>query len=212
MYPDLDATSVYIPPRHSHDIGEGFVILRPRERSLYTVYGLDISGMLDGLHKVTRWGRLRLANGQIARCLWGESKKKAPRISRNIKVCLVPKTINISSFYIIQLDINGVVEFGEAQFFFLHGTGSEISQAVAYAVVSIYSRPNQAILDESFQTLWVCAYKGESNLHLVSAKSIISVVSMQPLPSLPEEPAGEWFVVEKSGLDDADLTGQVEKE
>jgi hypothetical protein len=87
-----------------------------------------------------------------------------------------------------------------------------ISPAVAYAVVSIYSHPDQTILKESSQTLWACLYTGTTNLHLVPAKSIISLVSMQPLIPLPDEVPGRWFVVEKSGLDDADLTEQREEE
>jgi hypothetical protein len=30
---------------------------------------------------------------------------------------------------------------------------------------------------------------------------------MQPLPTLPEEPENLWFVIEKMGLDDAQLSG-----
>lgn len=114
--------------------------------------------------------------------------------------------------FTIQLSINRVIEFGEVQFFFLNGSEGNISPAVGYAVVSIYSRPDQNILEESSQTLWVCKYNGTSNLHLVPAKDIISVVSMQPLPPQNEpELEGKLFVVEKSGLDDADLGGYVER-
>jgi len=38
-------------------------------------------------------------------------------------------------------------------------------------------------------------------------KSILSVVSMQPLPKVDGDPEGLFFVVEKSGLDDVELTG-----
>lgn len=115
-------------------------------------------------------------------------------------------------YIFLQLNLNGVTEFGEVQFFFLNQPEDNISPAVAYAVVSIYSCPDQTILKESSQTLWVCLYTGTTNLHLVPAKSIISLVSMQPLIPLPDEVPGRWFVVEKSGLDDADLTEQREEE
>jgi hypothetical protein len=48
------------------------------------------------------------------------------------------------------------------------------------------------------------------SLAVIKAVSIISVVSMQPLPLLAGEEPGRWFVVEKSGLDDTELTGYVD--
>jgi hypothetical protein len=33
---------------------------------------------------------------------------------------------------------------------------------------------------------------------------------MQPLPCKPNDPENLWFVVEKSGLDDTELTGYVD--
>ena len=85
-------------------------------------------------------------------------------------------------------------------------------QLIPYALVSLYGPPNEDLLEDSFHTLWACTYHGDSNLKVVNASSIISVVSMQPLPKLAcEEGLGElWFVVEKSGLDDTDLTGYVD--
>ena len=35
---------------------------------------------------VTRWARLRLPNGQIARSAWKEKEKAKVRITRNVKV------------------------------------------------------------------------------------------------------------------------------
>jgi hypothetical protein len=45
------------------------------------------------------------------------------------------------------------------------------------------------------------------DLQVIETSAIISVISMQPLPSLPGEPDDLWFVVEKSGLDDIQLSG-----
>jgi hypothetical protein len=81
---------------------------------------------------------------------------------------------------------------------------------VPHALVSVYSRPNQDILEDSFDTLWACKYSADDNLQVVSITTIVSVVSMQPLPPLPGEPDDYWFVVEKSGLDDADMTGYID--
>jgi hypothetical protein len=42
---------------------------------------------------------------------------------------------------------------------------------------------------------------------VIPVKSISSVISMQPLPKVDGDPDGLVFVVEKSGLDDVELTG-----
>jgi hypothetical protein len=63
------------------------------------------------------------------------------------------------------------------------------------------------MLEESYQTLWACQYVGDADLRVVSTSSILASVSMQPLPPLPGERDDNWFVVEKSGLDDMQLSG-----
>jgi hypothetical protein len=80
---------------------------------------------------------------------------------------------------------------------------------ISYALVSIYSRPVHNILIESSNTLWVCRHRGDVGLQIVDLTSIAACVSMQPLPCAPSDPEGSafWFVVEKSGLEDAQLTG-----
>lgn len=87
MWPELDTSEQYHPPKYSCDLGGGFVLLRPRDRRAKRLDD-TISEMLSGSSQVVRWARLRLANGQIARSLYGEVKKKAPRISRNVKVSI----------------------------------------------------------------------------------------------------------------------------
>ena len=42
---------------------------------------------------------------------------------------------------------------------------------------------------------------------MIPVKSILSVISMQPVPKVDGDPDGLFFVVEKSGLDDVELTG-----
>jgi hypothetical protein len=42
---------------------------------------------------------------------------------------------------------------------------------------------------------------------VIAVKSILSVVSVQPLPKVDGDPDGLFFIVEKSGLDDVELTG-----
>jgi hypothetical protein len=78
---------------------------------------------------------------------------------------------------------------------------------VDHALVSIYSRPDEQLLDDSYGTLWACHYTGVNDLRVIETHTIFSVVSMQPLPLLPGERDDLWFLVEKSGLDDIQLSG-----
>jgi hypothetical protein len=104
--------------------------------------------------------------------------------------------------------LNGQVEYGEVQFYFLlFSPNSPDESPTAYALVSMYSCPSQELLNESSDTLWACHYTGDGDLHIVELSRILACVSMQPLPPLPNDPPGLWFVLEKSGLEDFQLTG-----
>lgn len=109
----------------------------------------------------------------------------------------------------MEIELNGQIEYGEVQFYFLHFTSDNPEDTpLPYALVSVYSRPVQEILDESSNTLWACRNCGDNGLRVVDLMSITACVSMQPLPRVPTDPDGTfWFVVEKSGLEDAQLTG-----
>jgi hypothetical protein len=94
MCPELYQGSKKLP-QASMDIGHGFVFLRPQDRS-YMPSEVDsvmerafVRQSLSTTDPIKRWGRLRLANGQVARSFWQEaerSKRKNIRISRNVKV------------------------------------------------------------------------------------------------------------------------------
>ena len=112
----------------------------------------------------------------------------------------------------MKLSLNGHVEYAEIQFYFLHFTSDDPDEApLPHALVSVYSRPVQEILVDSSNTLWACRYRGDDNLQVVDVSSIMACVSMQPLPPAPGD-SGEqlWFVVEKLGLEDIQLTGYEE--
>lgn len=81
------------------------------------------------------------------------------------------------------------------------------------ALVSIYSPPNQALLDASFNTLWSCTYQGDAGLKVVDVKTISSVVAMIPhnAHNFPGDIVGHFFVVEKPGLDVAHMGGNDEE-
>jgi hypothetical protein len=116
--------------------------------------------------------------------------------------------IRINSDVFRKIQLNGNTEFAEVQFYFMQENIN--GELVCYALVSLYGPPDADLLEDSYHTLWACAYLGNESLIVIKAESIISVVSMQPLPSLEGEEENRWFVVEKSGLDDTDLTGYVD--
>lgn len=96
--------------------------------------------------------------------------------------------------------------FAEVQFYFQFFNNER--ELEPRALVSVYSPPNEDMLQESFQTLWACHYSGNNCLRIVQLSEIISVVSMQPLPRRDEnDPINLWFVVEKPGLDDVEVAG-----
>ncbi|KAH9069676.1 hypothetical protein EDB83DRAFT_2221930, partial [Lactarius deliciosus] len=132
--------------------------------------------------------------GQVTQSLWCESKRACSkvRVTQNIKI-----------------ELNGQIEYAEVQFYFLHFTTDNPDNVpLPYALVSVYSRPVQEILLESSYTLWACRYRGDNDLRVIDLSSIMACISMQPLPPLPtDSESGLWFVVEKSGLEDAKLTG-----
>jgi hypothetical protein len=84
-------------------------------------------------------------------------------------------------------------------------TGSRMPMPLS--LVSLYGPPDPDLLSDSFNCLWVCTYSGTDNLSVVPVTLILSVVSMQALPKVDGDPDGLFFVVEKSGLDDVELTG-----
>ena len=105
--------------------------------------------------------------------------------------------------------MNGGIKYGEVQFFFYSANEDPEEDKIpdAYALVSLYGPPDPDLLSDSFNTLWACTYSGAENLSVIAVKSILSVVSVQPLPTVDGDPDGLFFIVEKSGLDDVELTG-----
>ncbi len=109
-----------------------------------------------------------------------------------------------------QIQFDNKVNYAEVQFFFLDDSEGT-DKFTAHALVSVYGTPDPDLLDLSFRTLWACPYQGSDNLHIIPVTDITSVVSMQPFPVKEEEQDNNlWFVVEKSGLDDTEISGYVD--
>ncbi len=104
MMPDLGPPPPSLP-RGAVDLGQGYVLLRAQDRYdrlmrpqeagafLHYLRKTAAEGSSEALDcnwcpKVTRWARLRLPNGQVARSRWKESLKPLGKLrtARNVKV------------------------------------------------------------------------------------------------------------------------------
>ncbi|KAF8802755.1 hypothetical protein BYT27DRAFT_7226246 [Phlegmacium glaucopus] len=175
LCPVLDKTFTPFLPSLSHDLGQGFVLLQPRDHYIKTLQGQERIAILDAvdISALRKWGHLQLLNGQI-------------KLNRKLEFCKV-------QFYFMVKNVEGELD--------------------VYALVSLYRPPNMDILEDSYNMLWACTYNGDDNLKVIPISAIISVVSMKLLPLKEGDPDNfwfRWFVVEKSSLDDIELTGYVD--
>ena len=67
--------------------------------------------------------------------------------------------------------------------------------------MSLYSPPNEYLLQKSHTTLAVCRYPDEGALVVIDAKSILSVVAMIPFNFLIDNNSDQYFMIEQVGLD-----------
>ena len=82
IYPDLDPMGTSELPKFSCDLGRGYVLLRPRDRSPASISGpcKDLLLQIFSTSNIWRWGRLHLPNGQVTRSLWCKSKQASDRV------------------------------------------------------------------------------------------------------------------------------------
>ena len=95
------------------------------------------------------------------------------------------------------------MHFAEVLFYLLLVVGNELK---ALGLVSMYSQPDQALLEASSYTLWSCTYQGDAALKVINVKAIVGVVAMIPHQPFPGS-VGRFFVTEKPGLDVAHMGG-----
>lgn len=105
---------------------------------------------------------------------------------------------------------NGSQSFGEVQFYFRLCTKADPDVYQTVALVLLYSPPSLELFEESHHTLISCTLLGDVGLKVILVQSIISVVAMVPHSPFGEEDSQRYFVVEKPGLDVANLGGVVE--
>ncbi|KAI0827285.1 hypothetical protein BC628DRAFT_1318376 [Trametes gibbosa] len=195
-------------PQGAIDLGNGYILLRARERSMWTVQSpLEQSAVHRFLRSIGnpvantwapelfRWARLEVPTGQIARSAWKECDWEAhgrrPRRGR-----------------MLTHD-----RFAEVQYYFRYKIAGVDR---AFAMVAPFLGPDPDILKESEGAVLACRYRGAVARHVVPVQEIVSVVAMVPLPLTPQEATrpdaqdlreNRYFVVEKLGLDVAFMGG-----
>ncbi|KDQ05773.1 hypothetical protein BOTBODRAFT_82929, partial [Botryobasidium botryosum FD-172 SS1] len=170
----LDLTRGEPEARIAIDLGGGYTALHPRDRSGQKIAGPEGLAICEALQgdmdsythvRLVRWARVRLPNGQIARCAWKEKQRPLEnvRMARNIK-----------------LKLNGKLAFAEVQFFF--PAPSNYQGGGMLALVSMYPPHDPALFAKSQRTLRACTHPGADSLRVISVRDILSVVAMVPMP------------------------------
>ena len=77
--------------------------------------------------------------------------------------------------FISQMDINGKSEIADIKYFFCLRFGDVVH---SLALVSVFSPPDQELLEESQHAAYICHYEGAAALRVVDVKAITAVVSM----------------------------------
>ena len=98
----------------------------------------------------------------------------------------------------MQILHQNAIHFAEVRFYFIKTVRDEPR---ALALVSLYSPPDEYLLQLSSNTLVVCGHQGERALVVIDAKSILSVVAMVPFPFMVGGQGDQYFMIEKIGLD-----------
>ncbi|KAL6301085.1 hypothetical protein BKA93DRAFT_819140 [Sparassis latifolia] len=207
MVPELEPPEK--PKRGSCDIGRGYVLLRVMDSTAKPVQACEgdairafliaheqqnYSGNWFTNLTVTRWARLHLPTGQIARSLWNEACRplEQVQIARNVKI-----------------QRNGRIEFGEVQYYFQMRVDEKPR---SLAMMLLYSSPDATLLESSSGTVWACEHLGERSMIVVDVGSIISVVGMVPHQfQVNGKNIDRFFVLEKMGLE-VTYMGGVEEE
>jgi hypothetical protein len=102
--------------------------------------------------------------------------------------------------------MGGDIRFVEIYYYFRSVIGET---EMTLAIVSLYSRPHNDLLENSYHTLLSCSYMGDTSLCVIDVKSVMSVVGMVPHQPFPGA-LDRYFVVEKPGLDITVLGGTAE--
>lgn len=111
---------------------------------------------------------------------------------------------------LVKLYLNGNEMYGEVHYYFRLQVDEKMQTV---ALISPYTPPDPSLLALSSKTLKSCQHLPNSNLIVVNIRAIHSVVAMVPHSvTIPGHLVMEdrWFVVEKPGLDVANMGGIIE--
>ncbi|KAJ7041114.1 hypothetical protein C8F04DRAFT_1303728 [Mycena alexandri] len=198
MIPDLEPPENPLP-RGSCDLGGDYVLLTAMDNIARPVSTLEAVAFrrylaslgqnkdADWVPHVTRWSRVRLPNGQVARSRWKEINKPLEklRMARNIKVLC-----------------NGKIRFAEVHFyliFLVDGVPTPL------AVVSFYGEHHQQLYDASSKTYVTMQHLGEAGISVIDIKTIRSVVMLAPDQQYAKmhhdgTEVNRYYLMEKPGL------------
>jgi hypothetical protein len=90
-----------------------------------------------------------------------------------------------------------MIRFAEARFYFR--IGDEVRRTLA--LVSLFSKPDEELLQHSHGVLTVCEYEPVARLVVIDFESISAVVGMVPFGESVEGQNTRYFLAEKLGLD-----------
>ncbi|KAF8153850.1 hypothetical protein B0H34DRAFT_753304 [Crassisporium funariophilum] len=208
---DKDRGELEKVPQGGKSLGDGYILLRAMDSGILRLDQLETTALKQYLMKhrddlpeewcaeIIRWSRLRLPNGQVARSAW----KEDPKGMQNVRTAKMVKLPNLC----------GKLSFGEVRYYFQYRIYADDSDVVkTLAMISLFGPPDVTLLRASSDTLWSCQSLGDLGLMVVDAKEITSVVAMVPhsTHTLGDDWSGRFFVVEKPGLDVAEMGGVVE--
>lgn len=166
---------------------------------------------------ITRWARVRLPNGQIARSAWKEEvKKEAPRTARNVQVCTI-KLIYLYEVILIfnvpiQVVINKESYLAEVSFYMILRVGNTTRPA---ALVTFYGPPHKELYEASSKTYWTAQHLRHLGIRVIDIDSIQSVVMMAPDEQYGStfkdgSEVDRWYLMEKPGIKIAKMAGSEE--
>lgn len=80
------------------------------------------------------------------------------------------------------------------------------------ALVSLFGKPDNSLLERSHGTFFVCAYQGDLCLAVINVTQIKAVVAMPPIPETTGIQSVQTlhYLVEKPGLDILHMAGHDE--
>ncbi|KAG1744035.1 uncharacterized protein EDB91DRAFT_1236594 [Suillus paluster] len=173
-------------PRWSKDLGNGYALLKLQEHSCHATTmaeGITIKVFLDAHYPYSPEYSFFDLYQCFRVCCWA---------------CLrLPNGQTCRS-----LSIAGVLYFAEALFFFEIRTHPDAQVLEPLTLISIYSHPDRALLQELSDTFYTCKNRGEAGLRVVRVSSIQSVVAMIPHTLAGEE---RFYMFKKPGMDLANL-------